>query len=191
MSCKHCEAFLHDYFTQPLDQENPLYYSVNHTKMTENASLLVKTILRIYRSTNRFILENAKSEMENYCCFMIKPESKYQEYEIYYQFLRKNKKLDSEINGAMSDILDANFLRIKRTDKNLKVIHSWFAFILGSVFQDVYDIHADHSEKHPVYHYDLSKGLPGIRPRPKSARQSRWSETKSIVVDDDLDDLYT
>lgn len=194
MSCKLCEAFLHDYFTQPLEKENPLYHSVNHTKQVEQIPRLVYLIMRISQTTNRYVLQDAKSNMENYCCFMKKIDNKYQEYDIYYQFLKKNKRLESELQGAISDILESSFLKLNRADKYATIIEKWLAFILGTLLQEIYDLHDDHSGKRPLWHIDTNTPLPG-RQRPKSAYRSRSSDTENSYtnkdIDDEFDDLYT
>jgi hypothetical protein len=197
MSCKLCEAFIHDYFTQPLERENPLYISVNHKKQVQHIPRLVYVMMRISRSISRYTLQDARSNMENYCCFMKKPDNKYEEYEIYYQFLKKNKQLDAELQGATSDILESSFLKLNREDKHVKIIDKWFAFILGSILQEIYDRHDDHSGIRPLWQVDTSKPLPGNHQRPKSA-QPRGSS--SIVgdssytnedIDEEFNDLYT
>jgi hypothetical protein len=194
MSCKLCEAFLHDYFTQPLEKENPLYHSVNHTKQVQQIPRLVCLIMRISQTTNRYVLQDAKSNMENYCCFMKKSDNKYQEYDIYYQFLKKNKRLETELQGAMSDILESSFLKLNRADKHATIIEKWLAFILGTLLQEIYDLHDDHSGKRPLWHIDTNTPLPG-RQRPKSAYGSRNSDTENSYtnkdIDDEFDDLYT
>ena len=192
MSCRLCEAFLHDYFTQPLERENPLYDSINQKRLQEHIPSLIYTLMRIYSSTNRFVLQEAKSNMDNYCCFMKKPDNKYQEYEIYYQFLKQNKKLQSELLGATGDILDIGFLKVRHTDKHAHIVERWLAFILGSIFQELYELHADHTTKQHVWQFDTNKPLPG---RPKSARPKKIMESKTYLGDtdylNDLDDLYT
>ena len=194
MSCKLCEAFLHDYFTQPLEKENPLYHSVNHKKQVQQIPRLVYLIMRISQTTNRYILQDAKSNMENYCCFMKKIDNKYQEYDIYYQFLKKNKRLETELQGAISDILESSFLKLNRADKYPIIIEKWLAFILGTLLQEIYDIHDDHSGKRSLWHVDTNKPLPG-RQRPKSAYGSRNSDIENSYtnkdIDDEFNDLYT
>jgi hypothetical protein len=195
MSCKLCEAFLHDYFTQPLEKENPLYHSVNHKKQVQQIQKIVYIIMKISQTTNRYVLQDAKSNMENYCCFMKKIDNKYQEYDIYYQFLKKNKHLETELQGAMSDILESSFLKLNRADKHATIIEKWLAFILGTLLQEIYDIHDDHSGKRSLWHVDTNKPLPGHHPRPKSAYGSRNSDIENSYtnkdIDDEFNDLYT
>jgi hypothetical protein len=196
MSCKLCEAFVHDYFTQPLERENPLYHSVNHKKQVQHISTLVYVIMRISRTTTRYVLQDARSNMENYCCFMKKPDNKYQEYDIYYQFLKKNKQLEAELQGATSDILESCFLKLNRKDKHVTIIEKWFAFILGTLLQEIYDRHDDHSGARPLWQVDTAKALPG-RQRPKSAdpKKSTTLVGDTSYTNDDIDDefadLYT
>lgn len=185
MSCKLCEAFLHDYFLQPLEKENPLYHSLNHKYLEEHIHEVVSLFSMIYQSSNRFLWQDAKSNADNYSHFMKTPDSKYQAYDIYYQFLKRNRKLNSEIEYIACNIYDLNIIQLKRTDKTLDRIHMWIAFILGSIEETVYDLHEDHSTKKTPAMLEL-KPLPG---RPKSAR--RKPEPKKYLNIDDLDDLYT
>lgn len=189
--CEKCKIYLHDYFQEPINKENPLSLFVNQKQVQKNLSDLVDLVYYLLFKTIPFVkFQDAKTQVENYCCFVIKPDNPYQQYEILYTFLSRDKKFVSEIKQIEGLILDCNFLRIEKTDIRYQVLHRWIAFLLGSLFEDIHLLHKQHSGEIELWKIDLTKGHPG---RPDTGvKKSKKHTEKLIVVDiEDDDDLYT
>ena len=202
--CQKCHLYLHDYFEQPIDKENPSYSFVNQKKLQEKREELIPIVLRLLFSVvNIHLLKNAKSDMENYCSFVAIPKNQYETYELLYTFMKRKMLSLREISLHEDMIADLNFIKIRRTDKTEQNVKRWLAILIGSLFEDMYQLHKDHSKQTPFYQLDITKGLPG---RPyvnhlKKKQEKRF--VKVIVIDDDddleerkreleeIDDLYT
>lgn len=190
MNCKLCQAYLHDYFEQPLEKDNPLFPLVSHKKLQTCIPEVSEVVLRfLFDCLNPFILYNTKSDMDNYFTFMVKPVDPYNAHNIYFQFLKRNKKIASEVKGVQSDLLAFDFLKIKRNDPYESVVEKWLGFLVGSLFLDLYELHLDHSKK--SMNVNIDKGLPG---KPWSAKKVVTKEIKDsicLAANDQEDDLYT
>lgn len=186
MQCEKCRIYLHDYFTQPIDKENPLYPFVNQKQILKCIPELVDLISHLFQTLYPHRFLDAKSQVENYCTFAIKADSPLQQYEILYTFLSRDKRFVSEIKQMEGYLLDLGFLRIEKTDPNYQILHKWLAFLLGSLYYDMTILHSQHSKAN-VWAIDLEKGHPG---RPDTAVKKKKDTEQVIVVDVD-DDLYT
>jgi hypothetical protein len=191
MPCELCRAYLHDYFEQPLEKDNPLFPLVSHKKLQTCIPEVSEIVLRfLFHSLNPFLLYNTKSDMENYFTFLVKPSDPYQAHSIYFQFLKRNKMVASEVKSIQSNLLAFDFLKIKRNDPYETVVEKWLAFLVGSLFIDLYELHLDHTKKN-LFTMNLDKGLPG---KPWSAKKNvtrERNDTKCIAANDQDDDLYT
>lgn len=186
--CEKCRIYLYDYFEQPIHKENPLYPFVNQKQMKKNIHDLVKFVQHLFQTIAYHRFLDAKSKVENYCTFAIKPENPYQQYDILYTFLRQESTFTKEIQQLEGYLLDLQFLRVPKTDKHCQLLHKWLAFLLGSLYSDMHILHCQHSPNN-VWPIDLEKGLPG---RPDTAVKLKKKQVEQwIVVDVEEDDLYT
>jgi hypothetical protein len=184
--CQKCQIYLNDYFQQPIDKENPLYSFINQKRLQERVPEITSLILRLLFSVlNPFILHHSKSELENYCSFICKFENPYQGYELLYRFLKQNKQVAKEITFYEDSILDLNFLKMKRQDKNGLIAQQWLSHLIGSLFEDMYQLHNDHSGKTPLEYINLGSGPPG-RPFKNHFKKNDNKDTVCVVGDDDL-----
>ena len=179
--CTKCQVYLHDYFEQPLDKENPLYSFVNQNHLQRRLPQLIPLAYHLLFKTISFtkFLE-AKSSMENYCNFVKKVESPYEQFELLYHFLQNDKKFRTEIKELEGEFLDLQFLRITKTDKNAHLLHRWLAFLLGSLFCDMSVLHNQHVSG-DMWSIELDKGHPG---RPDTAKKVLTSAPIPIGFDD-------
>ncbi len=190
MPCELCRAYLHDYFQQPLEKENPLFPLVSQRRLQTSIPEITQLLLRFHSSTlNPFILRNAKSDMDNYFTFLVKPTDPYQTYRTLFQFLKRNKKVESELKGLQAEILAYDFLKIKRNDPHASVVETWLSFLVGSLFEELYQLHEDHTKK-DIRYFNLDRGLPG-QPRTAKKIKKDVSDTKCVAANDQDDDLYT
>lgn len=186
--CQKCHIYLHDYFEQPIDKENPLYSFVNQKRLEEKRSELIPILLRLFFSVlNIHLLRNAKTDMENYCSFVAIPKNPYETYELLYTFLKRKMLSLRELSTHEDLIADLNFIKIRRIDKTQQSVKRWIAFIVGSLFEDMYQFHQDHLKKKPITEIDITKGPPG---RPlvnhlKKKKEKEKSLIKVIVINDD------
>ena len=181
MTCEKCRIYLHDYFTQPIDKENPLHSFVNQKQVLKCIPQVVDLISHLFQSILPHTFLDAKSQVETYCSFAIKLDNPYQQYEILYTFLSRDKKFLSEIKQMEGYLLDLQFLRIEKTDPKYQILHRWLSFLLGSLYYDMTILHSQHS-KNNVWSIDLEKGHPG--------RPDTGVKKKRYTGDLD-DDLYT
>ena len=190
MPCELCRVYLHDYFEQSIEKDNPLSSCINKKKLREHSSEVSKLILRFHSIMNPFILYNAKSDVENYINFIAKPKNSYELHQLCYQFLKRNIYVASELRGLQSDILAFNFLKIKRTDPYATVVEKWLAFLIGSLFEDMYELHRGHTKKDLCP--NLDKGLPGHPwTAAKIVRMVPDNDNKAVGERDPEDDLYS
>lgn len=188
--CQKCHVYLHDYFEQPIDKENPLYSFVNQKRLQEKRSELIPIILRLFFSVlNIHILRNAKTDMENYCSFVCIPKNKYESYELLYTFLKRKMLSLHELSVHEDLIADLNFIKIRRIDKTQHSVKRWIAFLVGSLFEEMYQFHQDHLKKKPLSEIDITKGPPGKPYVNHLKKKKEKSLIKVIVInDDDLED---
>ena len=187
--CQKCKVYLYDYFQQPLDKENPLYSFVNQKQVQQNLSELAEIVYSLLTSKSLSFptFSDARSQLENYCTFVKKPDSIYQEYELLYSLLSQTKKVVQELKALEGTLLDLKFLKLEKTDAKAQIVHRWFAFLLGSLYEDMFILHQQHlgNTRWPV---SLDKGLPG---RPDTApKQFRRPPGIAVQIVDE-DDLYT
>ena len=187
--CSKCKVYLYDYFQQPLDKENPLYSFVNQNQVQQNLPELVELVssLLTSKSLSFHTFADARSQLENYCRFVKKPDSIYQEYELLYSLLSQNKKVVQELNAIEGSLLDLKFLKLEKTDAKTQIVHRWFAFLLGSLYEDMFILHRQHLGD-TIWPICLDKGLPG---RPDTAPKQVRRQSGILVKLVDEDDLYT
>jgi hypothetical protein len=178
--CEKCKIYLYDYFQQPIDKENPLYFFIKQKNLQEKIPSLVSlTMNLLFSELSPFLLRNAKSELDNYCSFIYKPDNPQKKYDILYRFLKQNQKVAKELKFYEDSVADLMFLKIKQNDKYAFIAQQWLAYLIGSLFEDMYELHSDHSGKTPFERINLRNGPPG--------RPFKNNLKKEIVEDE----LYT
>lgn len=188
--CQKCHVYLHDYFEQPIDKESPLYSFVNQKRLVERRQELIPLILRLFFSVlNIHIVRNAKSDMENYCSFVAIPKNPYETYDLLYTFVKRKMLSLREISLYEDLIADLNFIKIRRIDKTQQTVKRWVAFLIGSLFEDMYQFHQDHLKKKPLAEIDITKGPPG-RPLVNHLKKKKEKSLIKVIVinDDDLEE---
>lgn len=188
--CEKCQVYLYDYFQQPLDKENPLLPFVNQNQIKRYVHHHVKlTHFILTNSTLQFHkFLDAQSRAENYTSFVKKSENFYQQYDLIYAFLKADQTFSEEMKQLRSVLLDLEFLKFQRTDKSLQLLDRWIAFLIGSLFKDMFILHNQHTGN-KIWPIDLDKGHPG---RPDTAKKTPVKSVKKVIIKiDDDDDLYS
>ena len=186
--CEKCRDYLYDYFEQPVHKENPLYPFVNQKQVKKRLPELVPLISHLFQTILPHKFLDAKSQVENYCSFVIKPENPYQQYDILYTFLNREPKIFKEIKQMEGLLLDLHFLRLDKKDPQCRILHKWLAFLLGSLYYDMFILHRQHLGD-AIWPINLEDGLPG-RPDTgaKIKKKSDYDDRRAVTNDDD--DLY-
>jgi hypothetical protein len=70
------------------------------------------------------------------------------------------------------------------------VVEKWLAFLVGSLFIDLYELHLDHTKKN-LFTMNLDKGLPGKPWSAKKIIQKEIKDSVCLAANDQYDDLYT
>ena len=191
MCCELCRAYLHDYFQQPLEKENPLSPLVNEKRLQQRIPELSDLVLRfLFRSVTPHLLYTTKSDMENYFTFLVKPTDPYQMHEMYFRFLKRNGKVAQEVKGMQAEILAYDFLRIKRNDRYETVVEKWLGNLIGSLLIELYELHLDHSKPN-LMSLNLDKGMPGFPKRKKVQKEIKDTQCVPARREEEDDDLYT
>lgn len=191
MCCELCRAYLHDYFQQPLEKENPLRPLVNEKRLRQTIPQLSDLVLRfLFRSVTPHLLYTTKSDMDNYFTFLVKPTDPYQMHEMYFRFLKRNGKVAQEVKGMQAEILAYDFLRIKRNDRYETVVEKWLGFLIGSLLIELYELHVDHSKPN-LMTLNVDKGMPGFPKRKKIQKEIKDTQCVPPRRDEEDDDLYS
>lgn len=191
MCCELCRSYLHDYFNQPLEKENPLSPLVNEKKLKQSIPQVSELVLRfLFHSVTPHLLYTTKSNMDNYFNFIVKPSDSYQMYEMYFRFLKQNQKIAQEVKGMQAEILTYDFLRIKRNDRYETVVEKWLGFLIGSLLIDLYELHVDHSKPNWMT-LNLDKGMPGFPKKKKQIINDTDCVPPRHDEEEEDDDLYS
>ena len=180
MHCKKCEVYLYDYLHQELLKDNPLKPLVNMKKVKENVYRIISILLHLLFELKKrpFVVKAAQANKENYCTFVEKPASIYKEYQIYYAFVLYDKEIASLFKSYYSEIYDLGILKLKGSDKKLEGVGDWMAFLVGSLFDDLYILHQDHS-KNSFAGINIDRGLPGF---PSTAKKLKKAPVDDLYI---------